>query len=49
MGTGIGGSVYHGKDVGVTLGNEKRTNYVHMEMGKTAFWNGNGRKHGGGF
>ncbi len=46
---GIGDSVNHSEDVGVTLGNGKGTNYVHMEMRKTAFWNGNGRKHGGGF
>jgi hypothetical protein len=37
------GYVSHGEDVGVALENGKGTNNVHLDMGKIAFWNGNGK------
>jgi len=37
------GYVNHGEDVGVALGNGKWTNNVLLDMGKKAFWNGNGK------
>jgi hypothetical protein len=43
---GIGGSVNHGQDVGVTLENEKRTNNVHMEMGRSGMGMGRGGNTG---
>jgi hypothetical protein len=42
-----GCSVNHGEDVGISLGNGKGANNVHVDMGKTTFWNGDGKRRRG--